>query len=289
MQARWPIAFLVFVAVLTGATFATPARAESRINKLLYMYHFYYLPFSIDFRVGRTETDILPFLPAKRGAGRMFTNAEWSTVEVEQRKLKEGWQSRSLLLSNTVALGESKRITPRIVAHSISASRTAFESINIGDRIQFTNLLKDKPPEVQARFRQLQYAKSFLRPEDEGAFNFFVISASWCSSCTEYRMLFETYFKDFPPERAKLHSIVVDDPGQTIFTSSLMKELYPNGPFGAKASVPRFLAVENADGQTLVYEDGDALFQLYERFFKKVRGFADGKIPLLRGRSTSSK
>lgn len=288
MRARASLALLVGAVV--GSFFAPTARAESRINKLLYMYHFYYLPFSIDFRVGRTENDIVPFLPARRvGGGRMLTNGEWASLEAEHRKLRTDWERRSLLLSEEVPVGESKRLSPRITAHHINASRTAFESVAIGDRIQFQNLLKAKSPEVQAQFRQLQFLRSFLRPEDDGAFNFFVVSASWCPSCREYRMLFETYFKDFAPEKAKLHSILVEDPAHAIFTSPVMRELFPKGPHGSKATVPRFLAVENVEGTLVVHEDGDALFELYERFFKKVRGYQDGRLSLLRGRSTSSK
>jgi hypothetical protein len=275
---------------ILASLWTAPVRAESRINKLLYMYHFYYLPFSIDFRVGRTESDILPFLPGKRdGGGRMVTNAEWSALEIEHRRLREGWESRSLLLSTPVPLGESKRITGRIFAHHISASRTACESVPLPDRIQFSKLLQEKSPEVQGRFRQLQFLKSFLRPDDDNSFHFFIVSASWCPSCRDYRMLLETYFKDFPPDRAKLHSLLVDDPSRTIFTSPAMRDLFPHGPSAAKTSVPRFLAIENADGLPVVHEDGDALFHLYERFFKKVRGFADSRLPLLRGRATSSK
>lgn len=281
----------LWAGVLT-AGLGPPARAESRINKLLYMYHFYYLPFSIDFRVGRNENDVLPFLEGRReGAARMLTNAEWSSVEVEHKKLRDDWERRSLLLSTdkSLAVGESKRISAHIASHHIGVSRSAFESVNLNDRIQFQNLLKAKSPEVQSRFRQLQFLKSFLRPEDDGAFNFFVVSASWCPSCREYRMIFETYFKDFPPEKAKLHSIVVEDPNRTIFDSAVMRDLFPNGPRGSKATVPRFLAVENVEGSSVVHEDGDALFELYERFFKKVRGYDDGKLALLRGRGTSSK
>jgi len=260
------------------------------INKLLYMYHFYYLPFSIEFRVGRTENDVLPFLPGKReGSGRMVSNDEWSTIEIASRKLRKDWETRSRLLSSPVAIGETQRLTPRIISHHITSSRTAFESVNIGDRIQFQNLLKDKSPEVQAKFRQLQFVRSFMKPEDENAFNFYIVSASWCPSCRDYRLILETYFKLFPPEKARLHSIVVEDPSHTIFDSPVMRELFPASARGSKSTIPRFLAVENVNGTAMIHEDGDALFELYERFFKKYRGFQDVKVPLLRGRSRSSK
>ncbi len=53
--------------------------------------------------------------------------------------------------------------------------------------------------------------------------------------------------------------------------------------------MPRFLALETLNGKTTVYEEGEALLELYERYFKQHRGYLDSRTSLFRGRTPASK
>lgn len=273
-------------------TFASNAESRSgKVNKLLYMYNFYYLPYSVEFREGRTINDILPFMPGKFGdPGRLLTAEELQTLDREWSIQRESLKTKSILNSTPVSPGSNVRISNRIVSHRIPLTRGAFDTLPITDRIQLNDVLKGKTPEVQAAFKQLRFLKSFLTPLEEEKFNFFLISASWCESCREYRILFETYFKMFPNADVGFHSVVIDDPNEQIFESRILKELFPNPERYSHDSIPRFLAVETVGGKSTVFEEGEALLEIYERFFKKNRGYLDGKSSVFRGfRSTAGK
>jgi thiol-disulfide isomerase/thioredoxin len=279
--------------VLTGAP---AARAEDRgplrttkINKLLYMYLFYYLPFSVEFREGRTANDILPFFPSKiADASRLLSADELQSLDSEWNTLKEPWKKKSLLLATAVPSASTVRITQHLASHRIPLSRSAFDTLSLSDRIQLNEVLRSKAPEVQSAFKQLRFLKSFLQPSDEDKLNFFMVSASWCESCREYRVLMESYFKTFPNQDLVLHSLVIDDPKEEIFDSKLLKELFPNPAKYSHDSIPRFLALENLNGKTTVYEEGEALLELYERYFKQHRGYVDNQTSLFRGRGPAS-
>lgn len=260
-----------------------PVRVQ-KINKLLYMYNFYYLPFSVEFREGRTINDILPFFPGKFAeAGRLLTADELQQLDKEWNLIKDPWKKKSLLLSTQVPVNQSVRISQHMASHRVALSRTAFDTLSITDRIQLADVLKSKSPEVQAAFKQLRFLKSFLSPLEEEKFNFFMVSASWCESCREYRVLLESYFKAFPNPELNLHSLVIDDPREEIFESRILKELFPNPAKYSHDSIPRFLAIESLGGKTVVYEEGEALLELYERYFKQHRGYMDSKSSLFRG------
>jgi len=286
------IAFLALLMPLIAALPSPGAEASRtpRVNKLLYMYDFYYLPFSVEFREGRSVNDILPFLPGRFGEpGRLLTADELQQLDKEWNQIKAAWRTKSLLLSTAVASNKSVRVTQRIASHVIPFSRSAFDTLSLDERIQINDVLKGKSPEIQAGFRQLRFLKSFLQPGDENRFAFFIISASWCESCREYRVLFEAYFKTFSDPGTALHSVVVTDPNEQIFESRLIKELFPNPAKYTHDSVPRFLAVETVNGRAVVHEEGEALMALYDRFFRQHRGYLDSKTSLfLPGRGLSS-
>lgn len=260
----------------------TTASAKDPENKLLYMYRLYYLPFGLEFEEGRTANDILPFLPEKYpDPSRLITAQELKTLDEEWTGLKKSWSKRSLLETTKVPLDRSVRITQKLASHRIPLTRSAFDGISIGDRIQIKEAMKSKPPQVQATFRQIRFLKSLLTPLELEKLNFFVVGASWCNSSREYRILMESYFKRFPSSKINFHSLVIDDPKEKIFDSKLLKELFPNPKLYSHNTIPRFLAIEVVNGKTRLYEEGEALREVYERHFKKHRGFLDSQTSLL--------
>lgn len=266
---------------LAKAWAQSPADIQSRVNKLQYMYHFFYFPFSIDFREGKSVSEILPFIRTSDSEPpRLVKPNELQELDKEWNALKAPWKQRSLLLSTTVGIGETVAITQKLISHRIALSRGAFDTMNISERIQLNEVLKNKPPEVQATFKQMRFLRSFLSPQHEDRFNFFIFSPSWCESSREYRVLFETYLKTFPASGFVLHSVVVEDPKEEIFDSRLMRELFPHPMKYTHDSVPRFLAIETIQGNTLVWEEGEALKELYDRFFVSNRGYLNSKNPL---------
>ena len=258
-----------------------PIVDNPRVNKLQYMYQFFYLPFSVDFREGKTTNDILPYIKVSESEPpRLLKPQELQSLDKEWAKLREPWKKKSLLLSTQVPVGTSVSITQKLSSHHITLSRGAFDTLSIPERIQLAEMIKRKPPEVQAAFRQLRFLKSFLTPVQEERFNFFIFSPSWCESSREYRVLFEAYLKNFPNLAFNLHSVVIEDPKEEIFDSKLIKELFPNVKKYSHDSVPRFLAIENVQGNTLIWEEGEALKELYDRYFLPVRGFMNNRSSL---------
>ena len=111
----------------------------------------------------------------------------------------------------------------------------------------------------------------------------FIFSASWCSSSREYRALLESYLKSAPQNDVVLHSVVIEDPDQKIFDAKVLKELFPHQDRYTHESIPKFIALENIQGKSVVYEEGDALFALYERYLKPMRGFLNKQSFMFRG------
>lgn len=246
-------------------------------NKLLYMYRLFYLPFSIDFQAGVAANDVAPFMQ-----GRALTQNEVKQLDSEWALIRSEWKKKSLVLLTQVNVGQSMRISPRLVSHHITLSRGPFDTLSVGDQIQINELLKSKSPDLQVAFRQLRFLKSFLGPQDEERLNFFIFSASWDESSREYRLLFEEYFKRFNDLSFNLHSVVIEDPKEEIFESKLNKDLFPNIKKYTHDSVPRFTVFETKNGEPVITEEGDALKLLYERFFQSHRGFLDDQISLMK-------
>ncbi|MBY0369139.1 hypothetical protein K2X33_00535 [bacterium] len=261
---------------------------KPRVNKLQYMYDFFYLPYSIDFRVGRDVETVLPYVVDPRSQqSRMIEAHELVTLDEQWSKQRSEWKSKSLLEFNTVAVGKSIRISQRLASHRVPVTRTAMDTLSVSDRMALTDTLKGKSPAVLAAFYQLRFLKSLMSGNDEKKFNFFIVSASWCESSREYRNLLEAYFKKFPDSKLVLHSLIVDDPKQEIFDSRLMKELFPHPKRYTQETVPRFLALQMVNGTPQIWEEGEALKELYDRFYAKHRGFLDGEAKLFQ-RSTAS-
>jgi hypothetical protein len=265
-----------------------PATKLATGNKLLNMYRFFYLPFSIDFREGRTKDEILPYIAEGSGA-RLLTAGEMIQLDGEWKQMRAGIRPKALLLSTIVPVDGTVAITKRLLSHKLPLNRSAFDRIGINDRMMMAKALEGKPEAVRSAFRQLQFLKSFTKDLDQGAFHFFIVSPSWCQSSREYRMLFETYFKRFPQKTLALHSIVVEDPNEKIFDSRVMAELFPNKEKYSHDNVPRFLAFEIRDGKPIVWEEGQALDQLYTRYYAKHRGHLDAKTALFGRRTIATK
>src|SRR5688572_30708296 len=133
-------------ALLLSSAFAL-AEDGPRINKLQYMYNFYYFPFSIEFREGKTVNDILPYVKLGDGSPpRLLKPQELQALDKEWNVLKEPWKKKSLLLSTPVNLNDKAQITQKLVSHRIAMSRGAFDTISIPDRIQLNEALKNKSP-----------------------------------------------------------------------------------------------------------------------------------------------
>lgn len=281
------LSFLFFASL---CFWSAPARGGEGLvsnNKLLYMYRLYYLPFAIDFREGRTQNDVLPFRLSGNTVGELISGDELSRIDRQWEGIRESWRKRSLLLNTPVKVGEKARVTNRVVSHKISLTRGALDTLTIPDRIQINDLMKSKSPDVQADFKQLRFLKSFMEYRDENKFNLFLFSASWCSSCREYRSLLESYLKSNPQENVVFHSVVIDDPQQQIFKAKILGELFPHPERYSHDSIPKFLAVEKENGKAIVYEEGEALSVFYERYLKSMRGFMKNR-PLASERELAS-
>lgn len=274
---------LIVLSLVTVSPSLFADSASSKTNKLLYMYRFYYLPFSVEFEQGRTADEILPFFPeVAPNPSRLLTADELKVLDKEWNEIKKGWIQKTLLESTKVALDLSVRIAQHLVSHRIPLRRSAFDRIPIEEQIQFRDTLKKKTPEVQASFRQIMFLKSFLTPAELEKFNFFIIGASWCNSSREYRILFEAFAKKFADPNYVLHSVVVDDPKEKIFNSSLLKELFPHSVRYTHDNIPRFLSFQVVNGKTIVLEEGEALKELYDRFFRKHSGYLNSKTTLFK-------
>jgi thiol-disulfide isomerase/thioredoxin len=264
---------------------AAPLHAEelAPVNKLRYMYQFYYLPFSLEFREGKTVNDIMPFISNNAGdLTQLVKAAELQSLDGEWNEIKNNWQKKSLLLNTVVGLNKTVRISPHLISHRIALNHKPLDGVALTERIQIERLLSNQSPDTQASFKQMRFLKSFMTPADEYRFNFFLVSASWCESCKEYRLLFESYLKSFPDSNLTLHSVVVEDPKEEIFDSQLLKDLFPHPAKYTHDSIPRFLAIDQANGRLTVYEEGEALKEVYERFFKSHQGYLNQRVKLFK-------
>jgi thiol-disulfide isomerase/thioredoxin len=269
-----------------------PPKDPPKVNKLLYMYDLYYLPFSLFFREGKTINDIIPYIKSGDDL-RVVKAAELQSLDSEWNTLRISMKNKSLLQNTPVPVNQSVWLTPHLASHHISFDRTAFDSLPLPERIRLAATLKNKSPEVQASYRQLRFLRSFLGANGESQFNFFIISASWCESCREYRILLESYLKEFPKSGTTLHSVVIEDEKENIFDSLILKELFPHPKKYSHDSIPRFLALEFVAGQPKLLEEGEALKALYERVLREHQGYYDSQTTLFHrpapaGRSLSS-
>src|SRR5687767_4980074 len=91
---------LMIAALLVQPCARAEEEAPPKVNKLLYMYHFFYLPFSVDFREGKTSNDILPIINDGQGeANRLLRVDELQAIDKEWNTLKDAWRKKSLLLN----------------------------------------------------------------------------------------------------------------------------------------------------------------------------------------------
>lgn len=283
MISRLSLYSLLASLAISSLSFAESA-PEIKFNKLREMYAFYYLPFNVKFKVGAQVDDVFPVVPDAMGAlSKVVSPDDMKKLEKDWSSVRETWKKRSLFLATPVDLGKTIRISEHLISHKIAVNRTALDHLSLSNKLALQQSLKDKSPEVQANVTQLAFVKSFMEEKDKRNFNFFIVSPSWCASSQEYRALFEAYFKKFPNTNITLHSIVVDDPEESIFESKIFKELFPHNKIYSHEIVPRFLAFEQKEGKSIIYEEGEALAVLYENHFKNHQGFlnkmANGILP----------
>lgn len=259
-------------------------------NKLLHMYELFYLPFTIEFKQGRTYNDIFPLVADKRGEFSQLLNPEQlKGLDLEFSSERKNWQKTSLFLNTPLDLNESQQITQHLFSHRISLKRTAWDQVSVADQIKVKALLEGKPEMVKKAVTQYQFLRSLMKGASEEKFNFFVIGPSWCESSKEYRYILEYYAKKFPHSELVIHSVVIDDPQEQIFGSQLLQDLFPFPENYSHDSVPRFLALQKDHGQLKVWEEGDALTELKNRFLAQHRGFLDSSLPIMRKVSLPNK
>ncbi len=287
LKVFWALTFLLLN--LTNFSWAEEASADSSqntktpTNKLLQMYELFYLPFTIEFKQGKTFNDIFPLVAdAKGDFTQLLKPEQLKLLDQEYTSERISWAKNSLFLSTSLEINESQRITQRLIAHRIPLKKTAWDKVSVSDQIKVKSLLEGKPELIKKAVTQVQFLRSFLQGYEEEKFNFFIIGPQWCESSREYRYLLEYLSKKFPNPQLILHSVVVEDPQEQIFDSQLMKDLFPFPENYSHDSVPRFLAIQKERGQLKVLEEGDALAELKNRFFGQHRGFLDSALPSLR-------
>jgi hypothetical protein len=268
-----------FISGYPSQSFADELAPDIKFNKLREMYAFYYLPFNIHFKVGSQVDDVFPVVPDKLGALTQAVSPEdMKKVEKEWQATREAWKQKSLFLSTPVDEGKTVRISQHLVSHRIRVNNSALELVSFSNKLTLQQDLQGKAPEAQANITQLALVKSFIDPAEMENFHFFIISPSWCASSQEYRALFEAYFKKFSNPNLTLHSIVIEDPEESIFDAKIFKELFPHKKNYSHEIVPRFIAFQQKDGKPVVYEEGEALGILYQNYFKKYQGFMNKMV-----------
>jgi len=256
-----------------------PAEARTPTNKLLQMYRLFYLPFSIEFKQGKGMNDIFPLIADESGKFNQLLKPEHLRVlEEEFTATRKPWEKNSLFINSPVEPNKTQRITQRLISHKLTLKSTAWDKVSVSDQIKAKSLLEGKPELVKKAVTQYQFLRSFLGEFDEEKFNFFVIGPSWCESSKEYRYILEQYAKSFPDNRWILHSVVIDDPNEKIFESQILQDLFPFPENYSHDNVPRFIALQKENGQLKVWEEGDALVELQQRFLDKHRGFLNKSV-----------
>lgn len=270
----------IFSLILSVTAFAQGDGSEIiKFNKLREMYSFYYLPFNIHFKIGTQPDDVFPVLNDELGApSKLISPEDMSKIENIWKETRADWKKKSLFLTSNVESGKKVRISPHLVSHKISVQSSALDHLKFSNRLIFQKSLQNQSPEVQKNVTQLFFLDSFLDERDKRNFNFFIFSPSWCASSQEYQAIFEAYYKKFTPLELTIHSVVIDDPNEAIFDSKIFKELFPNPSNYSHDIVPRFLAMEQKEGKTIIYEEGEALSALYEKFFKEHQGFLNSLV-----------
>jgi len=260
-----------------------PPLAKAPTNKLLHMYELFYLPFTIEFKQGKTFNDIFPLIADEKGEfTQLLKPDQLKNLDQEYSSERLSWSKNSLFLNVSLELDESQRITQRLIAHRIGLKKTAWDKVSVADQIKVKALLDGKPDLIKKSVTQVQFLRGFLKDYEEEKFNFFIIGPQWCESSREYRYILEYLSKKFPNPQLILHSVTIEDPEEKIFDSQLMKDLFPFPENYSHDSVPRFLALQKERGQLKVWEEGDALVELRNRFLGQHRGFLDSSIPIMR-------
>lgn len=238
------------------------------------MYRLFYLPYKIEFKQGKELNDIFPLIITEgEKTPQLIKPDQLRTLDMEYSAERKPWEKHSLFLNTPVEMGKSQRISQRLVSHKLNLKSTAWDKVSVTDQIKVKALLQGKPEPVKKAVTQYQFLRSFLSGLDDEKFNFFIIGPSWCESTKEYRYLLEYFAKTFSDNRWILHSVTIDDPGEKIFESQILEDLFPFPENYSHDSVPRFIALQKENGQLKVWEEGDALVQLQSRFLDAHRGF----------------
>jgi len=265
---------LTYSSILIGLLFSLEGYSKTPTNKLLQMYRLFYIPFLIEFKQGKEMNDIFPLVEGENGKfSQLLKPEQLRLLEEEFSEARKPWENNSLFLNTNVEINQTQKITQRLISHRLGLKSTAWDKVSVSDQIKVKALLKDKPPLVKKAVTQYQFLRSFLFGLDEEKFHFFVVGPSWCESTKEYRYVLEYYAKTFPDSHWNLHSVLIEDSNQKIFESPILEDLFPFPENYSHDSVPRFIALQKENGQLKVWEEGDALLELQNRFLDKHRGF----------------
>lgn len=265
--------FLVLWLVPLAAKGGEPAPK----NKLLEMFRFFYLPFDVEFRVGDSNDEVIPFGNA---GSVILAPEEMQRLDQRWAEIRKSWKAKSLFVSTRDTVNGTTKISPHLITHRITANRTALDSLSIEERIRIKEILKDKSKDIQATVLQKQFVRSFIDPATAHKMHFFIIAPDWCASSETYRTLLEAYAKKFALGKFVLHSLVIEDPNEQIFDSKAMNDLFPFPKRYSHESVPRFILAEEKEGDFKVHEEGNALHLLYENYFEAQQGFLEIDKPV---------
>lgn len=250
------------------------AESTTPKNKLFEMLRLFYLPFKIDLQLGEEKDEIIPSVEkTKGGESTVLTLDDMQKLDKQWAQIRSTWQSRSLFRDTKVDLNGTVKISPHFISHRIAATRGALDSIPIEDRIRIKDLLNGKPKDVQAAVLQKRFLRTFIDPNTLDKPHFFIVAPDWCASSEGYRTILEWYTRKLAMGTYILHSIIIEDPRESIFDSKAMTDLFPFPKKYSHESVPRFLLADPKGGELSVFEEGAALQWLYDNHLSNHQGF----------------
>ena len=246
------------------------------IAKVPLLYSLYYLPFSASFSEGRGLSEVVGTLLNKAGKPvRYLHPADMEKYDKRLEQVISQWQKESLLLKTKVTENKPAAISAHLVSHLIKYDDSAFRLLPLGQRLDAEVPLAGESQSNYEKRRQQVFLETFLRESDKKLVNVFVVSASWCASCYQYRILLEKYAKWFFPPDAVLHSVTVEDPQEKMAKGRAYQELFRERSSRENASVPAFIWYDGRKNPPEISEEGAALQKLYESYLESHRGFLD--------------
>ncbi len=245
------------------------------VHKLREMYQVFYLPFFFEFKeVGK---EVEPYQIGDRGEPRTINSVDLEKKIKQWDEVRKGWKRRSLILTAQPEVNTSQKLTQKIFLHRIALSKGPFDGLPLIERTRADEVLKKLSPEQQAVFNQTLFLKNFLTGGQVSKFNLFVFAPQWCASSKEYILLLEEYSKRLSGMDWLLHVVFIEDPNRQFFGSKLKKLLLPHPEKYSHETTPVFLALQDQADKATIWEEGEAVKELYDRYLKPHKGFLSSK------------